>query len=312
VKLHLKLADLTHTLEQQVEERTAALSRSLQQLQSTQLQLVQSEKMSALGQLIAGVGHEINNPINFITGNLPHINHYTQDLLKLVHLYQEKLPEPDAEITQLIEEIDLDYLRKDVTKLIASMQEGSKRLEDISLSLRTFARADVSFNQTAFRVHDGINSTLVLLKHRTKSNEKRPEIAVIKEYGDLPPIQCYPGQLNQVFMNLIANAIDAIDELSAVRTYAEVVQHANTITIRTAVSSTGKNITISITDNAGGMSPEVQAQIFDPAFTTKAVGKGTGLGLPISKQIIVDKHQGQLDCCSQPEFGTEFIITLPI
>jgi signal transduction histidine kinase len=311
VKLHLKLAYLTQTLEQQVETRTAELSRSLHQLQQAQLQLVQSEKMSALGQLVAGIGHEINNPINFITGNLAHVDAYTQGLLRLIDLYQKNLPQPDAAILDLIEEIDLDYLREDLTKLMPSMQEGINRLHDISLSLRTFARADMSVNKTEFQVHEGLDSTLMLLKHRTKANEHRPEIQVIKEYGILPLINCYPGQLNQVFMNIIANAIDAIDELSPTRTYQAALQAPNTIIIRTALTADREAITIAIRDNAGGMPPEVQAQIFEPTFTTKAVGKGTGLGLPISHQIIVEKHGGGLECFSTPGCGTEFVTTLP-
>jgi signal transduction histidine kinase len=311
VKLHLKLAYLTQTLEQQVETRTAELSRSLHQLQQAQLQLVQSEKMSALGQLVAGIGHEINNPINFITGNLAHVDAYTQGLLRLIDLYQKNLPQPDAAILDLIEEIDLDYLREDLTKLMPSMQEGINRLHDISLSLRTFARADMSVNKTEFQVHEGLDSTLMLLKHRTKANEHRPEIQVIKEYGILPLINCYPGQLNQVFMNIIANAIDAIDELSPTRTYQAALQAPNTIIIRTALTADQEAITIAIRDNAGGMPPEVQAQIFEPTFTTKAVGKGTGLGLPISHQIIVEKHGGGLECFSTPGCGTEFVTTLP-
>ncbi len=316
VKLHLKLSHLTQTLEQQVEARTAELSRSLQQLQKTQLQLVQSEKMSALGQLVAGIGHEINNPINFITGNLTHINGYTENLFQLIDLYQEKLPQPDPNISELMEEIDLDYLREDLVKLMNSMQEGIKRLQEISLSLRTFARADMSLNKSEFQVHEGLDSTLLLLKHRTKGNQRRPEIQIIKDYGNLPPINCYPGQLNQVFMNIIANAIDAIDELSLTRTYGAAIQDPNTITIRTALTVARDSIILSIRDNAAGMPPEVQAQIFEPTFTTKAVGKGTGLGLPISYQIIVEKHGGKLECLSTPagdtDFrGTEFIITLP-
>lgn len=312
IKLHLKLAELTHTLEQQVEARTAELSRPLQQLQDAQLQLVQREKMSTLGQLISGVGHEINNPVTFIIGNLPHIHQYMQDLLQLIQLYQDKMPEPDAEIVNWIEEINLDYLREDLTKLIGSMQEGSRRLEDISLSLRTFARSDMSLNKSEFQVHEGIDSTLVLLKHRTKANDRRPAIEIIKEYGDLPQIYCYPGQLNQVFMNLLANAIDAIEECSQDRDYRTAAQNPHRITIRTSVSAAQDAIAIAIIDNGSGMSAEVKSKIFDPAFTTKAVGKGTGLGLPISYQIIVDKHRGKLDCESKPGLGTEFLIVLPI
>lgn len=316
IKLHLKLAELTHTLEQQVEARTAELSRSLQQLQDAQLQLVQREKMSTLGQLISGIGHEINNPVTFIIGNLPHIHQYMQDLLRLIQLYQDKVPEPDAEIVDWIEEINLDYLREDLAKLIGSMQEGSRRLEDISLSLRTFARSDMSANKSEFQVHEGIDSTLVLLKHRTKPNDRRAAIEIIKDYGDLPPIHCYPGQLNQVFMNLLANAIDAIEECCQGRdpqqNYGADAPSPHRITIRTAVNAAQDAIAIAIIDNGSGMSAEVKSKIFDPTFTTKAVGKGTGLGLPISYQIIVDKHHGRLECKSKPGLGTEFLIVLPM
>lgn len=312
IKLHLKLAELTHTLEQQVEARTAELSRSLQQLQDAQLQLVQREKMSTLGQLISGIGHEINNPVTFIIGNLPHIHQYMQDLLQLIQLYQDKVPEPDAEILDWIEEINLDYLREDLSKLIGSMQEGSRRLEDISLSLRTFARSDMNANKSEFQVHEGIDSTLVLLKHRTKPNDRRPGIEIIKDYGDLPPIHCYPGQLNQVFMNLLANAIDAIEECCQRRDSRANDPSPHRITIRTAVNGAQDAIAIAIIDNGSGMSAEVKSKIFDPTFTTKAVGKGTGLGLPISHQIIVDKHRGRLECKSKPGLGTEFLIVLPM
>ncbi len=312
VKLHLKLFYLTQTLEQQVEARTAELSQSFKQLQQTQIQLVQSEKMSTLGQLIAGIGHEINNPISFVVGNLVHVESYAKDLLRLIDLYQKKLPKPDAEIIDLMADIDLEYLTKDLSKLIKSMQEGTHRLQDMSLSLRTFARADMASKTVEFQVHEGIDSTLMLLKHRTKADEHRPEIQVIKDYGRLPPVNCYPGQLNQVFMNVIANAIDAIDELSATRSYQVATQTPSTITIRTAMSANQDSITITIQDNAKGMGPEVQSQIFEPTFTTKPVGKGTGLGLPISHQIIVEKHGGQLTCVSTPGVGTEFVITLPL
>jgi signal transduction histidine kinase len=312
VKLHLKLTYLAQTLEQQVEARTQELSQSVQRLQQTQLQLIQSEKMSTLGQLIAGIGHEINNPINFITGNLACVGGYMQDLLELVTRYQETVPNPDPAITDLIEDIDLAYLTEDASKLMQSMQDGIVRLKDISLSLRTFARSDIMTNRVEFQIHEGIDSTLLLLKHRTKADEHRPEIQIIKEYGALPPILCYPGQLNQVFMNIIANAIDAIDELNGTRSYEEARRQPSQITIRSEVHAAGDRITLSIRDNAGGMPPAVQAHIFEPTFTTKAVGKGTGLGLPISHQIVVDKHQGHLQCDSEPGTGTEFVITLPI
>ncbi|MDZ8189623.1 MAG: response regulator [Nostoc sp. ChiSLP02] len=311
LKLHLKISHLTRTLEQRVQERTAELSESLQQLQQTQLQLIQSEKMSALGQLVAGIGHEINNPIGFISGNCSHIEEYTKDLLRLVNLQQQKLPNSDPEIEELIEEIDLEYLAEDLPKLLLSMEQGINRLKDISLSLRTFARADIS-SQVEFQVHEGIDSSLMLLKHRLKDQGDRPKIEVVTHYGELVPISCYPGQLNQVFMNIIANAIDAFDDLYQSRSEREIAACDYTITITTSCDHHQKTVTICIEDNALGMPPEVQAKIFEPSFTTKPVGKGTGLGLAISYQIIVDKHNGQINCLSISGKGTKFIITLPI
>ncbi|MEH1873643.1 hybrid sensor histidine kinase/response regulator [Nostoc sp.] len=311
LKLHLKISHLTRTLEQRVQERTAELSQSLQQLQQTQLQLIQSEKMSTLGQLVAGIGHEINNPIGFISGNCFHIEEYVKDLLHLVNLQQQKLAHPNPEIEELIQEIDLEYITEDLSKIFLSMHQGIGRLKDISLSLRTFARSDIS-SKVEFQIHEGINSTLMLLKHRLKDQGNRPKIEVLTQYGKLPPITCYPGQMNQVLMNIIANAIDAFDSLHQTRSVQEIAAYQNTITITTSVDHQQNNITICIEDNALGMSPEVQAKIFEPSFTTKPVGKGTGLGLAISHQIVVDKHNGQINCLSTSGQGTKFIITLPI
>ncbi|MEH2350317.1 MAG: response regulator [Nostoc sp.] len=312
LKLHLKISHLTRTLEQRVQERTIELSQSLQKLQHTQLQLIQSEKMSTLGQLVAGIGHEINNPIGFISGNCSHLEEYMKNLLRLVNLQQQKLPHPDPEIEQLVEEIDLEYLGEDLPKILGSMHQGIGLLKDISLSLRTFARSDIS-SMVEFQIHQGIDTTLMLLKHRLKGQGNRPKIETLKQYGELPLITCYPGQINQVFMNIIANAIDAFDDLHqnhSVQEIAAAVPH--TITIATSVDRQQETVTICIEDNAFGMPPEVQAKIFDPSFTTKAVGKGTGLGLAISHQIITDKHNGQINCSSTFGKGTKFIITLAI
>ncbi len=311
VKLHLQLSLLRRTLEQQVEARTAELSQSVQRLQQTQLQLVQSEKMSTLGQLVAGIGHEINNPINFINGNLTHVEQYTQDLFNLVSLYQKQLPEPGNQITELIEDLDLDYMREDLPKLMSSMQEGMSRLRDISASLRTFARSDIA-SKVEFQIHEGFESTIMLLKHRLKADEVHPEIQIIRQYGEIPSISCYPGPLNQVFMNLIANALDAFDECNQGLTYAAIAENPNTITITTAPNATKDSVIIRLHDNGPGIPPEVQSKIFEENFTTKPVGKGTGLGLAISKQIIEEKHCGKLDCISTIGQGTEFVITLPI
>jgi signal transduction histidine kinase len=312
LKLHLKISYLTRTLEQRVEERTAELSQSLQKLQQSQLQLIQSEKMSTLGQLVAGIGHEINNPIGYISGNCSYIEEYVKNLLRLVDLQQQKLPHTDPEIEELTQEIDLEYLAQDLPKLILSMQQGIGRLKDISLSLRTFARSDIS-SKVKFQIHEGIDSTLMLLKHRLKDQGNRPKIEIITQYGELPPILCYPGQLNQVFMNIIANAIDAFDDLHQNHSNREIaVANDNIIKITTSFDHQQKTMTICIEDNALGMTPDVQARIFEPSFTTKAVGKGTGLGLAISHQIIVDKHNGQISCSSTSGKETKFMIILPI
>ncbi|MEH2398926.1 MAG: response regulator [Nostoc sp.] len=311
LKLHLKISHLTYTLEQRVQERTAELTQSLQQLQQTQLQLIQSEKMSTLGQLVAGIGHEINNPIGFIEGNFSYITEYTNNLLHLVNLQQQKLPHPEPEIEELLNQMDFDYLAEDIPKLLASMRQGIDRLKGISLSLRTFARSDIS-SKMEFQIHEGINSTLMLLKHRLQNKGNHPAIEVITQYGKLPPISCYPGQLNQVFMNIIANAIDALDDLNQNHSDQKIAACPNTITITTSVNYQQETVIICIQDNGPGMLPEVQTRIFEQSFTTKPVGKGTGLGLAISYQIIVDKHNGQIDCLSIPGEGTKFIITLPI
>ncbi|MEH2332610.1 hybrid sensor histidine kinase/response regulator [Nostoc sp.] len=310
LKLHLKISHLTRRLEERVQERTAELTQSLQELQQTQLQLIQSEKMSTLGQMVAGIGHEINNPVGFVGGNLFYIEEYVNNLLRLVSLQQQKLPQPDPEIEKLVKEIDLEYLAEDLPKLLASMHQGITRLKDISLSLRTFARADIS-SQVEFQIHEGIDSALMLLKHRLIGNSDRTKIQVVTQYGELPPISCYPGQLNQVFMNIIANAIDAFDELHQNNSDRDIAACPN-ITITTSVDPQQQTVTICIQDNGPGMLTEVQSRIFEQSFTTKPVGKGTGLGLAISYQIIVDKHNGQVNCLSVPGEGTKFIITLPM
>lgn len=304
-----QLEDLTQQLEQRVHDRTIELENSIQQLKTTQLQLIQSEKMSTLGQLVAGIGHEINNPINFVGGNLKHIENYTQDLFALIEMYQSK--QSDAEIEEFIEEVDLEYLTEDMPKLIRSIHEGVDRLRDISFSLRSFARSDIS-SKVECQIHEGIESTLMLLKHRLKANEQHPEIEINRNYGDLPAIRCYPGQLNQVFMNLIANALDVFEEQNAARSYEEVCAVPNMIWISTAIDQSTETAMIRIKDNGFGIPPEIQPQIFEPSFTTKPVGKGTGLGLAISRQIIVEKHGGKLDCHSMVGQGTEFTIVLPI
>jgi len=294
-------------LYQQSQHKSEALAQTLQELQNTQIQVIQGEKMSALGNLVAGVAHEINNPVGFLSGNIQPALDYINDLFGLIDLVQEKYPQLHPDIQAEIEAIDFQYIREDLPKLVGSMREGVKRIADISTSLRTFSRGDTN-HPVACNIHDGIDSTIMILKHRLKANENRPEIKVVKEYGNLPQIECYAGQLNQVFMNLLSNAIDALEDANQGLKYAEI---ANQITIGTELSEDKKQAIIRIKDNGIGMSEEVQAKIFDHLFTTKGVGKGTGLGLAIARQIIVEKHQGSISVNSAIGVGTEFIISLP-
>lgn len=306
-----RLQKLTEELEKRVEERTSELKQTMYDLQKAQVQLVQKEKMSTLGQLVAGVAHEINNPINFIAANLNHAEQYIADLLEHLQLYQENFPNPGDEIETHAEEIDLDFLQEDLPSLVASMETGTDRIKQISVSLRIFSRSDTTA-KVAVNIHEGIDSTLMILKHRLKANEDRPAIEVIKEYGNLPLVECYAGQLNQVFMNLISNAIDAFDEYSQTNSYTEIEENPNIIIISTELDEKEQQILIRINDNGPGMLPEAQAHLFQPLFTTKPLGKGTGLGLSISHQIVVEKHKGQLTCNSVPGKGVEFVIALPL
>ncbi|HEY9698547.1 MAG TPA: ATP-binding protein [Trichocoleus sp.] len=297
-------------LEDRVEERTSELKQTLQELQRTQSQVIQSEKMSSLGQLVAGVAHEINNPVNFIHGNIAHMQEYTEDLLGLVQLYQQYNPHPAPEIKTVSEDIDLEFLQDDLPKMLASMRLGTERIRQIVLSLRNFSRMD----EAEFKVvsiHEGIDSTLLILQHRLKARPERPEIEIIKDYAVLPPIECYAGQLNQVFMNILVNSIDAIEENNAKRSYQELQEKPSRITIRTSLIDAAW-IEVSIADNGVGIPKEIQQRIFDPFFTTKALGKGTGMGMSISYQIVTEKHNGKLECFSTPGEGTEFIIQLPL
>jgi signal transduction histidine kinase len=304
VKTHLQLRYLTKNLEQQVCQRTSELNQALQALQSSQLQLVQSEKMSGLGSLVAGIAHEINNPLGFVCGNVNHVEEYMKDLLGLIDLYQECYPQPTNDIQAELEAIELEYLREDLPKLIHSTQEGIKRITNISTSLRTFSRAD-SDRPIPFNLHEGIDSTLLILKHRLRANDTHPEIIVITNYGEIPLVECFAGQLNQVFMNILANAIDTIDEC-----LLKEIKKNGEIHIRTEVLNGA--VVIRIKDNGMGMPPEVKGRIFDYLFTTKEIGKGTGLGLAIAHQIVTEKHNGSIKVNSTIGQGTEFIITIPI
>lgn len=302
VKVHWRLKRLTDTLEQQVTERTQAL-------QQTQLQLVQQEKLSALGELVAGVAHEINNPISCIVGNINPLQDYINNLLAIINLYQNKFSQPGVDFEAKLETFDLNYIQEDLPKLIQAMKDGGDRICHISRSLRTFSRSDQD-QKLLFNLHEGLDSTILILQHRLKANDKRPAINIIKEYGHLPEVKCFPGQLNQVFMNLIANSIDALEESNPGRSLQEMKTHPNRITIQT--EATSDSVIIRIADNGKGMSEEVKHRIFEQGFTTKAVGKGTGLGLAIAHQIIEEKHSGTLTCHSQPRKGTTFVIAIPL
>ncbi|MBW4559154.1 MAG: hybrid sensor histidine kinase/response regulator [Trichormus sp. ATA11-4-KO1] len=313
VKLHLKLYDLSEKLEQKnrlLEQKIAELSLAYTDMQEMQIKLIQSEKLSSLGEMVAGITHEINNPVNFIYGNLIHANEYTQDILKLLHIYQKEYPNPTPLIQAELETTDLEFIEDDLLKLFQSMNMGAKRIHEIVKSMRVFSRVD-ELNVKTVNIHEGIDSTLTILNYRLKAKPEHPGIEVVRNYGQLPLIDCYTGRLNQVFMNILANAIDALDEYNQQRSFAEIKQQPSRIEISTKMIGNDW-AAIHITDNGPGMSEAVQAKLFDPFFTTKPVGKGTGLGLSISYQIIVEKHGGSLCCQSTPGKGTEFVIKIPI
>ncbi|MBX2862698.1 MAG: response regulator [Leptolyngbyaceae cyanobacterium MAG.088] len=306
-----RLQQLTQELEHRVEQRTTELSESLNQLQQTQIQLIQSEKMSALGNLVAGVAHELNNPISFLQGNLEPLREYTRDLLALIKSYQKTFPNPGEAIQKQIETIELDFLSQDLEKILASWATGMERIYTISDSLRIFSRADKE-HKVSFDVHDGLNSTLLILRHRLRANENRPAIEVKKYYQDIPEIECFAGQLNQVFMNLLANAIDTFDDISQPSSVKGHKTQSHLITISTDLAKDEKSILIKIEDNGAGIDEAIKPRIFDHLFTTKEVGRGTGLGLAIVRQILVDKHGGSIDVESTVGQGTSFTVILPI
>jgi two-component system NtrC family sensor kinase len=276
------------------------LKLKLQDVHQTQAQLVQTEKLSSLGQMVAGVAHEINNPINFVHGNLVHLQEYTEDLLTLLDLYAKHIPQPPAAVEQAIAQVDLPFVRDDLANVLRSMHMGTDRIRDIVLSLRTFSRLDEA-DFKSVDIHRGLDSTLTILQHRLKAKPDHPAIEVIKDYGPLPEVECYPGQLNQAFMNILSNAIDVLEESGT--------QPAQ-IHIQTLLVDE-QWVSVRIRDNGPGIPKAVQSKLFDPFFTTKELGKGTGLGLSISHNIVAQKHSGSLRCHSMPEQGTEFVIDIP-
>ncbi|OCQ99684.1 hypothetical protein BCD67_14820 [Oscillatoriales cyanobacterium USR001] len=306
--------------------QTQNLEKTLQELRKTQAQLIQTEKMSSLGQMVAGVAHEINNPVNFIHGNLTHVTEYINNLLHLINLYQQRYPD-DAVMQEHLEDIDLEFLSQDLPKILSSMKIGTNRIREIVLTLRNFSRLDEA-DMKPVNIHEGIDSTLLILNDRLKAKGEHLAINVIKEYANLPKIECYAGQLNQVFMNILSNAIDALHEYDRERKLKQSslalmgsnpqdkevllkINQPNNITIKTQVFNSDW-VTISIHNNRSEISHDTIDKLFDPFFTTKPVGQGTGLGLSISYQIVVDKHHGSLTCISEPDQGVEFLIKIPI
>ncbi|MBX9258280.1 response regulator [Desmonostoc muscorum CCALA 125] len=300
------LQQLTQDLEQRVAERTKELSQALHTLQKAQVQLVQSEKLATLGQLVAGVAHEINNPVNFIYANIHHANYYIHNLIELIQLYRIQSPHSTADIQKKIKEIDLEFLIEDLPKLLSSMEIGAERISEIVKSFRTFSRHDESELKTV-NIHEGIDSTLRILEHRLNPKLAHQTIHVTKQYGNLPKVECYAGKMNQVFMNILSNAIDALEEV--IGTYDSFIPP--TIWIHTHIFKEEYAV-IRIIDNGPGISQEVQKRLFDPFFTTKPAGKGTGLGLSISYQIVTEQHGGLLSCISNAGKGTEFVIQIPL
>jgi two-component system, NtrC family, sensor kinase len=295
--------------EAQSRKQAAQLAAALDELQTTHSQLVQSEKMSSLGLLIAGVAHEINNPVSFIHGNLAYLKDYTDDLLHLLKLYQQHYPNPVVEIQQETEKNDLDFLAEDLPKILSSMSVGVERICQIVQSLRNFSRHDDS-QMKPMNLHEGIDSTLLILNHRLKGNGEVPPIEILKQYGDLPSVECFAGPINQVFMNILSNAIDALYDVNSQLTSEQMSENPSQIKICTEI--VGNFVEIKISDNGPGITEEVKQRIFDTFFTTKPIGKGTGMGLSISYQIIVERHKGKLYCTSELGKGTEFTLKMPI
>ncbi|MGB3765021.1 MAG: response regulator [Phormidesmis sp.] len=320
VKMQLRMHQLNRQLEannelleQRVKDRTQELSKVLDNLKKAQMHLVQSEKMSSLGQMMAGIAHEINNPVNFIYGNLNPASDYFKELIDIIKMYQAKYPTPDEELQAYLDDLDLPFIIEDAFKLLESLKIGSDRIRQIVLSMRNFSRLDEAHIKSV-NVHEGIDSTLLILQHKLRTGANNKPVEIIKQYGNLPLIECYPSQLNQVFMNILSNAIDAFEDSD--NSVNESVEDASksqpfTIEITTNIAA-ADTVLIQIKDNGSGIPPQVLSKLFDPFFTTKPVGKGTGLGLSISHQIIVEKHGGEIDCVSQTGQGTCFTIKVPV
>ncbi|MEH2155739.1 sensor histidine kinase [Nostoc sp.] len=307
VQLYEQIRDRAFVSSQQAQE----LSKALKELQNTQAQLIQTEKMSSLGQLVAGVAHEINNPANFIHANLNHASVYSQDILGLLKLYEQTYPNPTPEISDRAQDLDIEFLAEDLPKLMTSMQMGSKRIRQIVLSLRNFSRLDEA-DMKFVDIHEGLDNTLMILNHRLTATPNQSEIQIVKKYADLPLVECYAGQLNQAFMNILVNAIDALEEASQKRSFEDLKTNPSQIRLQTQIDKSNNYAMVQIYDNGIGMCEDVKHRVFDHMFTTKPVGKGIGLGMAIAYQIVVDKHRGTIEVDSTPGCGTEFTIRIPL
>ena len=320
LELRINLIKLKQTItqreqvEQNLRNTNKQLNQTLDKLKQTQVQLIHSEKMSSLGEMVAGIAHEINNPVTFISANLSYVNTYVRDLLDLLSIYQLHYPNPHSEIKDKAEDVDTDFLAEDLSNILSSMNTGTERIQNIVLSLRNFSRLDESHKKPV-DIHEGIDSTLLILQHRLKATLERPKIKIIKEYAKLPQVECYAAQLNQVFLYLLSNAVDAIEEKFYQKTETihleSNILKLPTIRIRTDISPEN-HLLIMIADNGIGIPENIHSKIFDPFFTNKPVGKGKGLGLSISYQIIVKKHDGNLKYRTKDGQGTEFLIEIPI